>query len=173
MNKKLIIIASGVALGIGLFLVLRGKGNNTGGDNGKNGQRDPEADPTKDTDITTIGSKTTPKSDYFPLKLGNVGIWVIKLQIYMNYLYNAGLKVDGKLGQKTFNTLCSHHVENPRCWIGYSASFDVSFFNKIYYKVKDTNYDTKFKKYVQVNWNEINSAMKYYGYSWTKWAWNK
>lgn len=100
------------------------------------------ADTINDALKDTVGSDETTTltkivSDPFPLKItrgnnrgGSEGLNVGKLQLALNYLYNAGLTVDGKMGGAVQKAAAEHlptTIYNKICRLGilYEGSCDI------------------------------------------------
>jgi len=104
-------VVGGLALGTGAYFAISALMKPKPDPNKPKTEEEKKAEALEQTLKDTVGSgetttQTRIASDVFPLKIdrgsgrgGSEGLWVGQFQLMLNYLYNAGLTIDGKVGQ--------------------------------------------------------------------------
>jgi len=155
---------------VGLVLIFK---NTKGSGDGKKLSEDDinkkETEPTKATGDGVTGSKDKLKSDDFPLKSGSRGYYPLMIQARLNYLFSAGLKMDGIMGEITIRAILKYRSLLKRVFWASDRFDDDWMFKKEAYdeyliSIKEKTGGVKaYYKYLINNEKTLNAVLTLYG----------
>lgn len=123
-----------------------------------------EGAPTVASGDDIVGSKDKLLSDTFPLRSGSRGFYVLMTQVYLNVLYNAGLKLDGIMGYNTIKAfLTNTKIFGVIAGIDPNWIFKQSDYDNLYDTIKKKTLLKKMYQYIVSNDKQINSVLTLYG----------